>query len=57
MMSKAEYRRVCDMEGRWVVQTRVSNNGEENDWMTVKHFTEKGEAGYYESKKWMEENL
>lgn len=56
-MSKAEYRRVCDMEDRWVVQTRVSFNGEENDWMTVKHFTEKGEAGYYESKKWMEENL
>lgn len=53
---KDQYRLVCDMEGRWRLQTRVELTDHTTDWMTVRHFTERHEAGYYEAKKWMEEN-
>ena len=56
-MNKADYRLVCDMDGRWTLQTRVELNDHRCDWMSVKHFTQRHEAGYYEAKKWMEENL
>ena len=54
---KKLYRLVCDMQGRWTLQTRVELTDHTTDWMTVRHFTERTEAGYYEAKKWMEENL
>ena len=56
-MNKKDYRLVCDMQGRWTLQTRVELTDHRTDWMTVRHFTERNEAGYYEAKKWMEENL
>lgn len=40
------------MEGRWACQQLIAD-----EWQTVNVFTERNEAGYYEAKKWMEENL
>lgn len=57
MSGKGDFRLVCDTDGRWTVQTRVELDDHRADWMSVKHFDQRHEAGYYEAKKWMEENL
>lgn len=57
MNGKGDFRLVCDTDGRWTVQTRVELDDHRADWMSVKHFEQRHEAGYYEAKKWMEENL
>lgn len=54
--NKDNYRLVCDMQGKWTLQTRVELTDHTTDWMTVRHFEQRNEAGYYEAKKWMEEN-
>lgn len=50
------YRLVCDVQGRWTLQTKVEKDDHTADWMTVTHFEKTNEEGYYEAKKWMEEN-
>ena len=57
MDNKKDYRLVCDMDGLWVVQTRVELTDHRADWMTVRHFEQRHEPGYHEAKKWMEDNL
>ena len=54
---KDQWRLVCDMKGRWTLQTRVELADHTTDWMTFRHFDGLHEAGYNEVKKWMEENL
>lgn len=50
------YRLVCDMQGRWTLQTKVEKDDHTADWMTVMNFEKTNEEGYYEAKKWMEDN-
>lgn len=54
---KDQYLLVCDMQGRWTLQIRVELDDHRTDWMIVRHFECLNEPGYYEAKKWMEENL
>lgn len=54
---RSDFRLVCDMEGKWTLQTRVELTDHRTDWMSVRHFDARNEEGYHEAKKWMEENL
>lgn len=54
---KDQYLLVCDMQGRWTLQIRVELDDHRTDWMIVRHFESLNEPGYYEAKKWMEENI
>lgn len=58
-MSKGKkYRLVCNDHGHWHIEVMMKNdvNGK-IFWSEVKRFENINEAGYYEAKKWMEENL
>ena len=44
------------MQGRWTLQTKVEKDDHTADWMTVRSFEKTNEEGYYEAKKWMEDN-
>lgn len=55
-MNEKKYRIVMSMDGTWCVQ-EFDEKSIFINWNLCHVCKEKNEEGYYEAKKWMEENL
>lgn len=55
MKKQKKYRIICDMEGRFSVQEAVMQDDYRQEWMTVYNCEMKNEWGYYEARKWIDE--